>query len=32
MSLQLETKKSKAQKRKEKLKGKCIVMWFSYDM
>ncbi|XP_064624268.1 GTP-binding protein Di-Ras2-like isoform X2 [Lineus longissimus] len=26
MSLQLETKKSKAQKRKEKLKGKCVVM------
>jgi DIRAS family GTP-binding Ras-like protein 2 len=26
MSLQLETKKTKSQKRKEKLKGKCVVM------
>ena len=26
MSLQLDTKKSKSQKRKEKLKGKCVVM------
>ena len=27
VSLQLETKKSKSQKRKEKLKGKCLLMW-----
>jgi len=27
MSLQLETKKTRSQKRKEKLKGKCSIMW-----
>lgn len=30
MSLQLDTKKSKSQKRKEKLKGKCIMMWSNF--
>ena len=30
MSLQLDGKKSRAQKRKEKLKGKCVVMWIQW--
>lgn len=28
VSLQIDGKKSKQQKRKEKLKGKCVVMWY----